>query len=152
MACINHSIEESIRGEQTELDLDSRNRMHSECLADRGGAHFTQTDTADLSLSDKLRQGLNGCLDGDLRINSSQFKDIDGLCATENPKGFVDGCADTLGTSVWAAPHVVCALDAQVDFLGILGVLVKVVFDEMQRVGLGGAVMDALLGVSGAGG
>ena len=75
MARVHDAVVKRVRGEQAQLYLDSRDGMYGMGLANRVRANLAQADAADLALLDRG-------LDGDVRVASCTFEDVDGLDAT----------------------------------------------------------------------
>ena len=81
MARVCDTVIERVGSEQAQLDLDSRDGMHSMGLANRFRANLTQADAADLTLLDQSGQGFDRGLDGDVGVAPRTFEDVDGLDA-----------------------------------------------------------------------
>ena len=148
MASVDNSILQGVRREQTELNLHRRNRMDRMRLADRSGADLAQTDSTDLAFLDKLRKSLNGGFDGNAGVDTREFEDVNGFDTIEDFDRVIDGRTDTFWASVGTVLHVKSTLDAEADFVGVFGVLLEVVLDEVEGVSIGGAVVDTLGRVS----
>ena len=144
MARICDTVVKRIGSEQAQLDLDSRDGMYGMGLVDRVRADLTQADAADLALLDQLGQGLDRDLDGDVRVAPRTFKDVDGLGTTQHLESLLDRRADTFRGAVGPRLYVKGTFDAEHDLDGILGILFKVVLDQMQRICLRRAVVYAL--------
>jgi hypothetical protein len=82
------------------------------------------------------------------RIVPRHLKDVNLLRTVKHLKGLFHGRANILGASVGLSLMVEAALEAEHDLVSILGVLLEVVTNEMQGVGLWRAVKDGLMRVS----
>jgi hypothetical protein len=145
MAYFHNAVMKRVGREQAQLDLDGRDGMHGVGPADGILAGLAQADAADLALRDELRQGRDRGLDRDVGVDPRAFEDVDGLDAgRQHLDSLLDGRADALGAAVGARLVIEGAFDAEDDPVGVLGVLLEVMPEQMQRVGLGGAVVYAL--------
>ena len=143
-ARVRDTVVKRVGREQAQLDLDSRDGVYRMGLADGVCADLTQADAANLALLDQFSQGLDRGLDGNVGVAPRTFKDVDCLSASQHLDCPLDRRADTFWGAVGPRLHVEGAFDAEHDLAGIFGILFKVVFDQMQRVCLGRAVVDAL--------
>ena len=144
MARVRDTVIKRVGREQAQLDLDSRDGMYCMGLADGVCADLTQADAANLAILDQFSQGLDRGLDGNVGVAPRTFEEIDCLSASQHFDRPLDGRANTFWGAVGPRLHVVGAFDAEHDLAGIFGILFEVVFDQMQRVCLGRAVVDAL--------
>ncbi len=144
MARVRDTVVKRVGGEQAQLDLDCRDGMYGMGLTDCVRADLAQADAADLALLDQLGQCLDRDLDGDVEVAPRTFKDVDGLGTTQHLESLFDRRADTFRAAVGPRLYVEGAFDAEHDLAGILGILLEVVLDQMQRVCLRRAVVYAL--------
>jgi hypothetical protein len=75
VACIHDPVLQRVRREETQLDLDSRNWVHSMCLANRICIDLAQANTSDFAFCHQLSQcfdrDLNRCFGVDSSIGQS---------------------------------------------------------------------------------
>ena len=76
MARIRNTILQRIRREQTQLDLDSGDRMHGMGLTDRVRIGLAQANATDLAFFDQVGQSLDRGLDLDVGVDARALEDV----------------------------------------------------------------------------
>ena len=125
---IHDPVVQRVWREQTQLDLDSSNRVHGVRAPDRGCARFAQPHAADLPFTNELTQGADGDFDGDLRVDARRLEDIDCLNAgREDGEGGGDAGADALGAAIGPGLRMVAAFDGEDDAAGVIRIKGEIV-------------------------
>ena len=144
MARVRDTVVERVGREQTQFDLNGQDGMYGMSLADRVRANLTQANAADLALLDQFGQGTDRGLDRKVGVDARTFENVDGLDTTQHLDSILDRRTDPFRTAARPCLHVVGAFDAKHDLADVLGILLEVVLDQMQRISLWRAVVYAL--------
>ena len=140
-ASLQDTIVLDLSGPERILDLDGADFRHLGCTADRISTALAERNAAQFASLNILVHRANSDFNRRLRVHASTLEEIQLLRASQLRQALVDTPADILWTTIRLhATLDQAALDGEDDFLGVAGVLLEVLAQEVKGVAFGSAV------------
>ena len=140
-ASLQDAVVLDLSGPERVLDLDGTDLRHLGCTADRISAALAEGDAAQIASLNILVHRADSNFNRRLRVHASTLKEIELLRASQLRQALVNTPADILWTTIRLhATLDQAALDGEDDFLGVAGVLLEVLAQEVKGVAFGSAV------------